>query len=91
MRVVMTLENKKKRVEYYSNSHNDVKALVEKIRVASDPKLKYNLQKLVHEVSVAYNVCKFYGCQTMLIKAYNTRVKRLVSFQQMGSNLVDMA
>jgi hypothetical protein len=81
MRVVMRLGSKKKRVEYYSNSHNDVKALVEKIRVANDPTLKYNLQQFVQEVSIAYNVCKFYGCQTMLIKAYNTRVKRLVSFQ----------
>ena len=58
-RASITIGPKRKKICYYSDDLNELKALVTRIRVASNPELKKGLPNLMSKASTVYNVNKF--------------------------------
>ena len=91
-RVIMKFQSKRtKPVLVYSSDFNLLKALVVRVRVASDCNLRAELPLETAKLSKIAEITKFDSFWHFLQELYAIRIKRGVHFQMLGIKLVDVA
>jgi hypothetical protein len=75
----------------YSNDLHELKALLVKLKYASSAGLRNELAISMVKLSIVYNMLQFEVVWQDLLEVFKRRNNRLVSFQMISSNLVDIA